>query len=404
MKTVGIIAEYNPFHRGHEYQIQEIRKQTGAENVVVVMSGNFVQRGAPAWTDKFLRTEMALAGGADLVFELPVHFATASAESFALGGVSLLHQLKFVDGICFGSECGNLDALSTLADYLATHEPCLHEEIQEQVSRGMTYPAARAALLTKTFPHLTASYPGILSNPNDILGMEYLKALRRLGSPMKPFVIPRQGGAYHNTCTAQEYPSASAIRSFYAEHGTLPPQGIPKHTQDILKKHPCRFPFQEDDLSDMLYYRLRSMGDDARTICDMSPELWNRIQKQRNYFQTFSQFAEILKTKQYTYTRIQRVLLHLLLNLKPAGTYAAYARLLGLRQAHSVLLRTETAIPVLTKTADHMTILTTHEARQQFSADLFAHDLYRYLIQRKYPNASLSDDYRYTPYILPSGH
>lgn len=400
MKTVGIIAEYNPFHLGHEYQIQEIRRQTGAEHIVIVMSGDFVQRGAPAWTDKFLRTEMALAGGADLVFELPVHFATASAENFALGGVSLLHQLGFVDEICFGCECENLEALSTLADYLVTQEPHIHAQIQDRLSCGMSYPAARAKLLTDTFPDLTAAYPGLLTDPNNILGIEYLKALRRLDSSMKAFIIPRQGGAYHDLSTKQEYPSASAIRSHYAKNGSLPLPGIPAYTREILNKHPKRFPLLEDDLSDLLYYKLRSMDDDTHTVCDMTPELWYRIQKQLPYYETFSQFTAHLKTKQYTHTRIQRVLLHLLLDLHPAGTSAAYARLLGFRPSHSALLRTETAIPILTKVADQGTVLHTSEARQQLSADLLAHDLYRYLIQRKYPSACLPDDYHSSPCIF----
>lgn len=400
MKTVGIIAEYNPFHQGHEYQIQEIRRRTGAKHIVVVMSGDFIQRGGPAWTDKFLRTEMALAGGADLVFELPVHFAAASAESFALGGVSLLHQLRFVDGICFGCECGNLEALSTLADYLVTQEQPIHEQIQERLSRGISYPAARAELLTETFPDLTTANPGLLTDPNNILGIEYLKALRRLDSSMKAFLIPRHGGAYHDISMEQKYPSASAIRSYYAKTGTLPPQGIPASTRNILNKHTTRFPLTEDDLSDLLYYKLRSMDADAYTVCDMTPELWNRIQKQLPYYQTFSQFTERLKTKQYTHTRIQRVLLHLLLDLHPTGDYTAYARLLGFRPSHSALLRTETAIPILTKVADQNTVLHTPEARQQLSADLFAHDLYRYLIQRKYPDACLPDDYHSSPCIF----
>lgn len=404
MKTVGIIAEYNPFHRGHEYQIQEIRRCTGAEHIVVVMSGDFIQRGGPAWTDKFLRTEMALAGGADLVFELPVHFATASAEGFALGGISLLHQLGFVDGICFGCECGNLEALSTLADFLVTQESHIQEQIQIRLSHGMTYPAARAEILALTFPELIEAHPGLLNDPNNILGIEYLKALRRLNSSIKAFIIPRQGGSYHDISIEQEYPSASAIRSYYAKTGILPIQGIPTSTRSILNKHIARFPLTDDDLSDLLYYKLRSMGEDAYTVCDMTSELWNRIQKQLPYYQTFSQFTERLKTKQVTHTRIQRVLLHLLLDLHPAGTYAAYARLLGFHPSHSALLRSTTAIPILTKVADQEKVLHTPEARQQLSTDLFAHDLYRYLIQRKYPSTHLPDDFHSSPCIAASDH
>ena len=400
MKTVGIIAEYNPFHLGHEYQIRQIRKQFGAEHIVVIMSGDFVQRGTPAWTDKFLRTQMALAGGADLVFELPVHFATASAENFAYGAVSLIHQLGFIDAICFGSECGDLNALSAIARYLVEQEEQVQQKIQQQLSCGYTYPAARAELLTKVFPDLLEKFPDLLTGSNNILAIEYLKALYRMKSSITPVTISRKGSDYHDTTIGHDYPSASAVRSYYAKTGSLPPQVIPEQTRILLKRNPSRFPVTMDDMSDMLYYKLRSMDDSALSIIDVTPELWQRIQKQLPHFQNVSQFTERIKTRQYTQTRIQRVFLHLLLNLQPASSNAAYARLLGLRRSHSFLLRSETNIPVLTKVADATTVLTDPDARYQLSADLQAHDLYRYLLQKKYPDTSLADDYHNSPQII----
>lgn len=400
MKTVGIIAEYNPFHLGHEYQIKQIRKQTGAEHIVVVLSGDFVQRGTPAWTDKFLRTQMALAGGADMVFELPVHFATASAEHFALGAVSLLHQLGFINGICFGSECGDLNALSTIAKYLVEQEKQIQQKMQKLLSLGYTYPAARAEVLMKAFPDLLERFPDLLIGSNNILAIEYLKALYRLESPIIPVAITRQGADYHDTTIEQDYPSASAIRSYYAKTTSLPSHGIPKQIRVLLEQNPSRFPVTMDDLSDMLYYKLRSMDDSALSIMDMTPELWQRLQKQLPHFQNVSQFTERIKSRQYTQTRIQRVFLHLLLNLQPVCDNAAYARLLGFRRSHSSLLRAETNIPILTKVADAEAVLTPLHARNQLSADLYAHDLYRYLLQKKYPNTNLTDDYHSSPQIL----
>lgn len=402
MKTVGIIAEYNPFHRGHEYQIRQIRKQTGAEHVIIVMSGDFVQRGTPAWTDKFLRTEMALAGGADLVFELPVHFSTASAEGFAQGGVSLLDSLGFVDGICFGSECGNLEALSQIAHFLVAQDARIHTKIQNRLAEGCTYPAARAEILSDAFPNLLRQIPGIFTDPNNILAIEYLKALYRLDSPMTPVTITRQGAGYHERTPEQAFPSSTAIRSYYAQTGCLPEQGIPETIQALLQKYPDRFPMTEDDLSDMLYYKLRTMDDAALSICDMTPELWKRMQHQLPHYHTPSQFVDLIKTKGYTQTRIQRVLLHLLLDLYPTTPSACYARLLGFRQKHSDLLRTQTNIPVLTKVADAATQLTTAPAKEQWQADLRAHDLYRYLLLQKHPNARLADDYHAGLSILPA--
>lgn len=393
MKTIGIIAEYNPFHKGHEYQIREIRRRTSAEHIVIVMSGDFVQRGTPAWTDKFLRTEMALAGGADLVFELPVHFAAASAERFAYGGIALLHQLGFVDGVCFGCECREPQALSDIAEYLTAHDTEIQPQIQARMTQGDSYPAARAAILSQAFPELTRNHPGLLKDPNNILAVEYLKALRRLGSSMTPWILPRQGGAYHDVTPDPHYPSAASIRTHYAAAKTLPADGIPDRILALLKDSPGRYPVSLDDLSDMLYYKLRTMDASAPPVMDLSPELWQRIQKQLPHYQTVSQFAECIKTKQYTQTRIQRVLLHLLLDLYPSSPQPAYARLLGFRHSHSSLLRHPSAIPILTKVADAPSRLACRDAQEQFAADLRAHDLYRYLIRHKHPSVCLPDDY-----------
>lgn len=400
MKTVGIVAEYNPFHLGHEYQLREIRRQTGAEHIVIVMSGDFVQRGTPAWTDKFLRTQMALNGGADMVFELPVHFATASAENFAYAAVSLFQQLGFIDGICFGSECDDLNILSDIAHYLLDKEEEIHQKIGQLLSCGHSYPAARAELLAQAFPALLDAHPKLLSGSNNILAIEYLKALYRLKSPITPMSIRRKGSAYNDTANEQEYPSALAIRSYYARTGVLPANGIPEQIRQLLEQNPARYPLAMDDLSDMLYYKLRSMDDSALSTMDMTPELWLRIQKSLPCFQNVSQFIGQVKSRQYTQTRIQRVFLHLLLNLRPAGNTAAYARLLGFRCSHSSLLRRDMAIPVITKVADAVSAPSSADAAVQLSADIYAHDLYRYLLQRKKPNACLPDDYHSSPYII----
>ena len=272
--------------------------------------------------------------------------------------------------------------------------------MQKPLSKGYTYPAARAELLSEAFPDLLETFPDLLTGSNNILAIEYLKALYRLKSSITPVTISRQGSDYHDTTIEQDYPSASAIRSYYARTNSLPPHGIPQQIRTLLEQNPTRFPVTMDDLSDMLYYKLRSMDDSALSIIDVTPELWQRIQKQLSHFQSVSQFTERIKIRQYTQTRIQRVFLHLLLNLQPICDYAAYARLLGFRRSHSPLLRTETNIPILTKVADAETVLTASHARKQLSTDLYAHDLYRYLLQKKYPHTSLTDDYHSNPQIL----
>lgn len=200
MKVVGIIAEYNPFHRGHEYQIRYVRETLGADYVIVAMSGDFVQRGAPALMEKYLRAEMALLGGADLVLELPIQVSTASAEGFAAGGVSLLDGLGCVDELCFGSECGDTEILMETARILVAEPPVYRDFLQKNLRDGMSFPLARSRALTSYVAKSAISdvssgdghfiFPeqmdSILSSPNNILGIEYCKALLRQNSSIRP--------------------------------------------------------------------------------------------------------------------------------------------------------------------------------------------------------------------------
>lgn len=197
MKTIGIVAEYNPFHNGHKYQIEQTKKQLGADNVVVVMSGNFVQRGGVAWTDKYLRTKMAIDCGADFVFELPTVFACASAETFALGSVALLDSLGFVDEICFGSEEGNLEILEKISSILNSNDYI--KELEIYLKKGISFPVAREEYLKQHMPQYRDILPTLLKQPNNILGIEYIKALKRIGSHIKPVTIKRIDNGYHST-------------------------------------------------------------------------------------------------------------------------------------------------------------------------------------------------------------
>lgn len=225
MKVVGIVAEYNPFHNGHRYHIEEARKCTGADFVVVVMSGDFVQRGEPAVIDKYHRTEMALSQGADLVLELPAAFACASAEYFATGAVSLLHALGCVDTLCFGSECGHLDLLEEIAD-LFIQEPSEYKEyLKTALKSGYSFPAARDEALKEYFAEdlvKTAQIASVLSAPNNILGIEYIKALKVLGSSIRPVTITRMGQGYHETTFSDSFCSATALRRLLETPNTAP--------------------------------------------------------------------------------------------------------------------------------------------------------------------------------------
>ena len=199
MKTVGIIAEFNPLHNGHKYLLDEAKRLSGADFCIVVMSGNFVQRGSPALLDKYTRTQMALLNGVDLVIELPVIYATASAEYFARGAVRLLDKLGVVDIITFGSECGNIELLKKAATELTEETPDFKKNLQDNLKKGLSFPKARSQAIGKQ---------GDGSEPNNILGIEYIKALNYWDSSITPTTIERKGSGYHD----EQMASATAIR------------------------------------------------------------------------------------------------------------------------------------------------------------------------------------------------
>lgn len=381
MNTIGIIAEYNPFHKGHAYQIAKIKHLTGAQNIVVVMSGDFVQRGMPAWIDKYLRTQMALSQGVDFVFELPVVYATSSAESFALGGVSLLSSLGFVDGICFGSEYGDLALLQKIADFLCCPPADFDKLIKMYLTDGLSYPAAREKALTKLLEKEIENASSLLSSPNNILAIEYLKAIKQCNSSLIPYTIARKGNAYHDNHLSGVFPSASAIRNtffkafeknnrsntlFSAIHNNNQQdsqyllalsslkEALPDTVFQVLAKETDTLPVHSNDLSDLMYYRLMRISQNDLDILDMTPELYHRIANERNHFTDYLSFIDRIKTKQYTYSRVSRVLLHLLLDIYGKDLFfpVPYARLLGFNKEKSALLRNIENIPVITKPAD----------------------------------------------------
>lgn len=433
MNTTGIIAEYNPFHNGHLYQIETIRRETGACNIVVVMSGCFVQRGTPAFTDKYLRTAMALKSGADFVFELPVIYSSASAGLFALGGVSLLDSLGFVDSICFGSECNNINILKKAADILNNGSSRFNSSIKALVKSGFSYPAAQQMAAEKHFPDAASGLCRVLENPNDILAIEYLKALKLTGSQIVPFTIKRCDNGYNNkdyTDNQDNFISAAAIRNLFSTKDNplnAVSAFVPVSTYNILSQNTGRININEDMFSDMLYYKLRSIintyGTAGSISCltkflDVSGALSGRIIKNASNFNTFTEFARILKTKQYTYSRICRSLLHILLDIYtdcyntglplsarshiPPLQVTPYARLLGMNRNKSHMLKNIKNTVLITKTADairsfkNSSLLISHGladfAIRTFEKDIFASDLYRRVSKRN--NSTCPDEYR----------
>lgn len=215
MKIGGIIAEYNPFHKGHSYQIEEFKRISSCSHLVVAMSGNFVQRGGPALVDKYARAQMALDKGVDLVIEIPSIFAGQTAEIFARGGLLSLNSLDCVDSFCFGSEDGNIDRLTSLADFIYDQADWIDQRVRDLMKGSLSYARAREEAIKEGFKDFDLG--NILTESNNILGLEYLKEARRLGSPMEPVAIRRKGSSYNCEDLGGDLPSASAIRKTLLE-------------------------------------------------------------------------------------------------------------------------------------------------------------------------------------------
>lgn len=395
MHITGLITEYNPFHNGHLYHIQKAKEITGADYVIVIMSGNFVERGAPAIIDKYRRTKMALEGGADLVIELPTAFATSSAEDFAASGVAILNGLGIVDSICFGSECGDVKTLETIAKLLVKEPPALSDSIKTFLKDGLTFPEARANGLVSYLGNENAKeIHEILKSPNNILGIEYIKAMIKSGSPMKAYTIKRQMAGHHDISLEQSICSATAIRSALLDSTGI--GGIQGQMPDFVYSELKSASFiTSNDFSLLLSYCLLSSSEKSLTdYVDVSKELASRIYKSRLQFALIEDLTENLKTRQYTYTRISRCLFHILLNMKKTdmeqyknSNYINYARILGFRSDSKELLtvlKKQSFLPLITKVAGVSYPLLEHE--------IFASHLYNSVIFHKY-SVTMKNEY-----------
>lgn len=439
MKITALITEYNPFHNGHAYHIEQARRISGADFIVVVMSGNFVQRGEPAIFDKSLRAEMALRCGADLVLELPARFSCGSAEYFAEGAVSLLNGLGCVDFLCFGSEAGTLSLLSEIAAILAEEPETYRSALQNALKAGNNFPAARESALAeilcgaskqtmceaasapfatcskkKRFPFNAAQLHKLLKQPNNILGIEYLKALKKSGSSITPITIQRIGSHYHDTKLNSQFTSATALRQQICEqyirmetsvlqgdfsaseqfHTELSCTLSPYLPQDALAAlMPFPVPICADDFSQMLHYRLLTAADwHVFADCfDVPEDLARRIFTMRYEFTTFTEFTVLLQTRNYTAPSVRRALLHILLQFpaEPQIRAAGYARILGFRKNAAALLhiiKKHGQLPLLSKTAAAPSLLAAlpnEQNGQLFSEDIRSSELYMAVSGRK---------------------
>lgn len=360
MTTVGIVAEYNPLHNGHVHHFNEAKRLSGADSAVVIMSGPFTQRGEPAAVSKQARTEMALHMGADLVLELPVAYAVQPAEWFAFGAVAVLEATGVVDSLCFGSEAGTLGALLPLAGFLAEESSTLQEEISRRMAEGASFPAAYSAAAAAAWKdssaeaHANEEIPdaeALLRQPNNSLGLHYLIALRRLNSSISPLTVPRTGAGFHDPLSpGSSIASATAIRKLLQEGGS-PASYMPEYSVSILEREHAagRGPLSLEDFRIPLRHVLSTRtADGLQSLQDMNEGLENRllrIMPQLTEF-TVSGLLEALKSKRYTRTRLQRLLLHAMLNhskeeMTPSrlAQGPGYIRVLGFRSSGRKLLK-----------------------------------------------------------------
>lgn len=364
MKISAVICEYNPFHNGHKYQIEQIKKENDA--VICIMSGDFVQRGDVAVFDKHERTKAALLSGADLVIMLPACFSLNTAERFAYGGVSLCESLGVVDNICFGSECGDIKKLTLAADLLINEPYEVSKKIKELLDGGMSYPKARM----EAFSGLIDGE--LLTEPNNILAIEYIKALKNISSKIKPSTIKRYKAGYHDENPSDEFASASAVRDMiFSKEEYL--KYIPKNVYEIYSGESTS---DIQELDDILMYKIRTTSpEEIAKINDVTEGLENRIKSSLQGCYGFDEVVEFVKTKRYTQTKIRRILLSLILGIDKQLSLNApeYIRVLGMNKKGKEILskiKKKSSLPIITKTADYKGFNTS------FDIDILAGDIF----------------------------
>lgn len=393
MNVTGIIAEYNPFHNGHLYQIEQA-KQNGVDYIIVAMSGDFLQRGTPAILDKWSRAKMALSSGADLVLELPAVFSTASARYFAGGGVSLLDKLGVVDTLSFGCETTDSSLLKECVFLLSQEPDSFKEKLQSFLKDGFSFPKARSLALSS---FLGKESSVCLSEPNTILALEYCLALSERHCSIQPAPLFRKGNSYHEKELAvNTLPSATAIRKMLEEsllQGSFDDaikqlsSFLPGDVLAVLAKNKDRLLLSQDALSLLLKYKLLSCFDNLEQYADVTADLADKIRKNINQFQTLSGFADLLKSKDLTHTRITRALTHILLDITQdmyamakTKDYVPYARVLGFQERALPLLSEigkRSSIPLITKLADAKErIESDYKQDASYALSLLKHDVF----------------------------
>ncbi len=397
-KILAIICEYNPFHNGHLYQLNESIQQVNPDYVIAIMSGNFVQRGNTALINKWARAEMALKSGVDMVIELPTIYSISSAENFAYGAVSILNSLKCDTYLSFGSECGNLDILTQFAEVLIKEPPEYVTMLNHELSKGISFPKARENALHLYMNDIRNS-ANVLAGSNNILAIEYIKQIIRTGNKITPITVKRIESDYNSKIPGENIASATAIRELLLKRKSIK-KLVPATSYSILKDElgSGRFVLDISQFESEIIYKLRCMNiEQISEIQDVTEGLEFKIKEAANSCNKLNDLIVMIKSKRYTLTRINRILLYVLLGITKQD-YAGldkttpYVRVLGVNNNGKVLLsrlhKSNKKLKVITSVKQFMDENTNKTLKSMLEKDIFATNIYT-LKYQKTPIANL---------------
>ena len=387
-RVLGVVAEYNPFHNGHAYHIEQSRQIAKCRYTVCVMSGNFTQRGSCSLVDKWSKAQMAIKNGVDLVLELPVIYAISSAENFAYGAMQILDSLKVVDDISFGAECPDIQILDEIATVLYNEPKAYKNILAHELSTGISFPKARENALMM-YLNDVRRYSNVLSSPNNILGIEYLKALKLVNSHLVPHAVERIEADYNSTGISGNIVSSTAIRNIVKSGNFKVLANImPKESYSILMDN-IKVGHIVSDISSFekeILYALRKMSlEEIANLPDVTEGLENILKKAANSCNSVVEFLDIVKSKRYTNTRIQRILLYALLeitkkDMQNSKKVNPYIRVLGMTERGEFLLseivKANPKLQVITSVKKFEDSCNNKYLMQMLKKDIFATNIY----------------------------
>ena len=388
-KILGIVSEYNPFHNGHLYHLEKSKELIDPNYTVCIMGGNFTQRGEPSLIDKWSKAEMALKNGVDLVIELPTVYSTSSAENFAEGAIKILNSFNMPTILSFGSECGNIEILQKFADILISQPPEYLSILNHELKTGLSYPKARENALLMYLNDIR-KYANVLSDSNNILGIEYLKAIKKLKSNISAVTIKREGANYNSTSISKKIASATAIRKviFQTKELTKVISVMPQESFKLLSekmKYGQLISGLEIFEKEIIYTLRRMTVSEIANIQDVTEGLEFKIKESVNNCNNLEELINSIKSKRYTRTRIQRILLYTLLDITKKDileSYKAtpYIRVLGMNSRGKLLLsrlsHSNKKIQIITSFKRYMDSCNNKVSKNMLQKDILATNIY----------------------------